>query len=122
MVSGIRIDEQERVRATLERGAGNEPGLEDRLCRFRLCAPVDQVQAGAVAADCTQESGQQILVARRRSLCDDGLAMTDAEVRQLESIGGFTAGLSYARIQLSTCTGRREPSRCENIGKPSVAR
>ena len=97
MIAGIRIDEQEGMRAALERGAGDEPGLEDRLAGFRLRAPVDQVQAGAVAGDCAQEPGQQVLMARRGCLRDDNLPVADAEVREFESIGVERAFAGFDR-------------------------
>ncbi len=86
MVTGIRIHQDKRVRATFQRGAGDKPRSQQRLPDARLRAAIDQVQTGTVAVERGQVAGQQVLVPCRRGLRDDDLAVADAEVGQLEAV------------------------------------
>ena len=86
MITGVGIDQDERMRATFQGRARDEPRLEQRLLYAGLGATVDQMQARAAAVERRQESREQVLVARRGCLCNDDLTMPDPEVSELESI------------------------------------
>ena len=99
MIACAGVDDQERVRAALKRGARDKPGVEYRPIRLGLGPAVDQVQAGPVTAQCAAEALENVRVARSRSLRYDDLPVADTEVGQLEAIGiERTFARSYGRV------------------------
>ena len=57
VVAGIRVDQDEWMRAAFERRAGDEPRFEQALVRLALGATIDQMQARTTAVERAQESG-----------------------------------------------------------------